>query len=155
MPKKSQRRVATKQGIKKQKSISYLFSSTTLRRGNLASQSDAKLIRASNYAEFLTLKLAGKKTKVIWDRLKCGEAIYNIKDSMQQVQERTAVAAPSLCIPLAVEQHYGACSSHLNPEHRGVTQRSPPNKRQRWYATDDPDFDVLQDLLLIYFYCQE
>lgn len=40
---------------------------------------------------FLTLKLAGKKKKkekshLGQTTLKCGEAIYNIKDSMQQVQ---------------------------------------------------------------------
>lgn len=109
---------------------------------------------------FLTLKLAGKKKKekshLGQTTLKCGEAIYNIKDSMQQVQERTALAAPSL--------HPTGCGTTLwsmfkSPKPRTqsteVTQRPPPNKSQQWYATDDQDFDVLQDRLLIYFYCQE
>lgn len=109
LPKKSQCGAATKQGIKKQTSISYLFSSTTCRRGKCTSE-QCKV----NEALFLTLKLTGKK---MWLGVNYSEVCRsNLQSQREQVQERRDVAAPWFCIPLAVE-HNAAHSGHLNPGH--------------------------------------
>lgn len=71
---------------------------------------------------------------------------------MQQVQERTSVAVPALCIPPAVE-HYGGCSSHLSPGHRaqqGHTKGSVQQVAAVVYNFDQ-DFDVLKIFCLFIF----
>lgn len=89
---------------------------------------------------------------MVQDRLKCGEAICNFKDRSQQKQARAAVQVSASHGWWNTVKHTRVTQG---TEHSKVTQRAHPNKRQLWDATDGQDLDVLQDLLLIYFYCQE